>query len=401
MQTIMIHNRMGIFHNKTYRSISIVVFVLFLILSTLACQAGENLVQKRQPASTPTALQGSLREMGSPPPSAAEITPTPAQFDTLRSAAAKRDFRIGTAANWGFLNGEANYRDLLIQQFNLITPENEMNFERLHPAPDRYDFSDADNLVSFARQNGMLVRGGSLVWDQLLPDWLLKGDFTREQLKQILHDYIQTVVSHFRGQVVSWYVVNEAISDDGQLRDTFWLRALGPQYLALAFQWAHAADPQVMLFYNDFEGEGLNRKSDAIYALAQGLRREGIPIHGIGWQMHALLNKNPSSIEMMANFKRLADLGLMVSITEMDVRVGTNQQERPARLQVQAGLYRRALRACLDAPNCDAFEVWGVTDRYSWFNYKKDPSQQDAPLLFDENGNPKPAYFALLDELNK
>jgi endo-1,4-beta-xylanase len=374
---------------------------LLLILSTLACQVGENLAERLSPQATSSPQQSSLLELGAQPMLEDKPAATPTQFDTLRSAAAKHDFYIGTAVDWGFLNGDANYRNLVIHQFNLIMPENEMKFTHLQPAPGRYDFTNADLLVNFARQNGMLVRGGSLVWDQQLPDWLLSGNFTGEQLKQILYEYIHTVVGHFRGQVVAWDVVNEAITDDGQLRDNFWLRAIGPQYIALAFQWAHAADPQALLFYNDFDGEGLNRKSDAIYALAQGLRREGIPINGVGWQMHVFLNKNPTSIEMMANFKRLADLGLIVDISEMDVRVGTNQQERPARLQGQAEIYRRVLRACLDAPNCNMFEVWGATDQYSWFNFKKDPSQQDAPLLFDENGNPKPAYYALLDELNK
>jgi endo-1,4-beta-xylanase len=380
---------------------SFAALVLFIFLFTLACQAGENLAQGLQPAVTPTPVQSAHQDLESQPLPAVKATSTPMQPDTLRSAAARRDFRIGTAVDWGFLNGDAQYRDLVVRQFNLITPENEMNFERLHPAVDRYDFTNADNLVNFARQNGIMVRGGSLVWDQLLPDWLLNGDFTHEQLKQILHDYIQTVVSHFRGQVVSWYVVNEAITDDGQLRDTFWLRALGPQYIALAFQWAHAADPQALLFYNDFDGEGLNRKSDTIYALVQGLKRDGISIDGIGWQMHVLLDKNPSTIEMMANFMRLADLGLNVNITEMDVRVGVNRQTQPARLLAQADIYRRALRACPDASNCKMFEVWGITDHYSWFNFNKDLSQHDAPLLFDENGNPKPAYYALLEELNK
>jgi endo-1,4-beta-xylanase len=375
-------------------------FALIVLLSTLACQAGESLAHKLQPTVSPTVLQSTPQELGSQPLSGATATPTPIRPETLRMAAEKRGFYIGTAMSMGYLD-DRRYRDLLIRQFNLVTPETEMNFVRVHPAPDRYDFTNGDHLVSFARENGMLVRGGSLVWDQELPDWLLKGNFTGEQIKQILHDYIQTVVSHFRGQVVSWYVVNEAIADDGQLRDTFWLRALGPQYIALAFQWAHEADPQADLFYNDFNGEGLNRKSDAIYALALGLRRDGVPIDGIGWQMHVFLDKNPSTIEMMANFARLSGLGLRVDITEMDVRVGFNSQDRPARLLAQADIYRHTLRACLDAPNCKALEVWGVTDQYSWFNTNKGPTQYDAPLLFDERGDPKPAYYALVDELNK
>jgi endo-1,4-beta-xylanase len=375
--------------------------VLFVLLATLACQAGENLVHRLQTAATPTSPPDAPQELGVQPPMAGEATPTPALADTLRLAAMRHDLHIGAAVDWGFLNGDASYRELLTRQFNLITPENEMKFTRLEPAPGHFDFTNADLLVDFARQNGMLVRGGPLVWDQQLPDWLQNGNFTRAELKQILYDYIQTVVSHFRGQVVAWDVVNEALTDDGQLRDTLWLRAIGPEYIALAFQWAHAADPQALLFYNEFKGEGLNRKSDAIYALALGLKQASIPIDGIGWQTHVFVGQSPDAMEMAANFKRLADLGLSVNITEMDVRVGVDQQARPARLQTQAAIYRRVLRACLDASNCNMFEVWGVTDQYSWYNVNRDPSQKDAPLLFDENGDPKPAYFALLDELNQ
>jgi endo-1,4-beta-xylanase len=394
----------GKFHTTkivpTHRPVA--MFVSLILLTALACQAVENLDQRLQPfETTPTPQQSISQVTESSPSLPAEATPTPIQAETLRSAVAKRDFRIGTAFNWGYLNGDPEYRDLLIHQFNLVTPENEMTFGSLHPAPDRYDFATADEMVDYARQNGMLVRGGSLVWDQLLPDWLLNGNYSREQVKQILHDYIHTVVSHFRGKVAIWDPVNEAISADGQLRDTFWSRAIGPQYIALAFKWAHEADPDALLFYNDFNGEGLNRKSDAIYALVQGLQQAGIPIDGVGWQMHALLGQPPSAIELAANFKRLADLGVEVAITEMDVRVGVNRQERPARLLTQAEIYRRVLRACLDASNCNLFEVWGVTDHYSWYNVGKDPSQYDAPLLFDDNGDPKPSFYALLDELNK
>ena len=192
----------------------------------------------------------------------------------------------------------------------MLTPENAMKFGLVHPEPDRYDFADADYIVGFAEAHGMQVRGHNLVWHFQLPTWLTEGTWTRDELIDILHQHITTVVGHYRGRVAAWDVVNEAIADDGSLRDTIWLRGIGPEYIDMAFRWAHEADPDALLFYNDYAGEGLGAKSDAIYALVQGLLERGVPINGVGLQMHVSLRWSPQPQDVAANMERLGALGL-------------------------------------------------------------------------------------------
>jgi endo-1,4-beta-xylanase len=198
-----------------------------------------------------------------------------------------------------------------------------------------------------------------------------------------------TVVGHYKGRIYAWDVVNEAINDDGTLRDTVWLRNIGSEYIELAFRWAHEADPQALLFYNDYGAEGLGVKSDAVYNLVKNLLEKGVPIHGVGLQMHVSLESPPNPQEVAANIKRLNELGLIVHITEMDVRLTT-----PPRWEDfvrQAEIYYSILKVCLSADNCKAFIMWGFTDKYSWI-----PgffSGYGSALIFDESYSPKPAYY--------
>lgn len=315
----------------------------------------------------------------------------------LRDLAEARGLSIGAAVQVSALDDDA-YAGLLAREFNLVVPETAMSFKSTRPDRSQFDFSLGDRVVAFAQEHNMAVRGQVLVWDHQLPDWLVEGDFSRDAWLAILKEHIQVTVSHYRGKVVAWDVVNEAIDDDGLLRDTIWMRNIGPGYIALAFRWAREADPNVLLFYNDHLGEGLNRKSQAIYALASGLLQAGVPIDGIGMQMHTWLEGPPGADELAANMQRLADLGLRVQITEMDVRTqyhpSTNETEK---LDLQADMYRQAITTCLAAPNCDTFITWGLTDRYSWIpGFSGTP---DIPLLFDMQSQPKPAYDAVRQAL--
>jgi endo-1,4-beta-xylanase len=162
---------------------------------------------------------------------------------------------------------------------------------------------------------------------------------------------------------------------------------------------AHEADPNVHLFYNDYGGEGLGRKSDAIYALVKNLRQRGVPIYGVGLQMHVSLKNPPNPEQVAANIKRLNDLGLEVQITEMDVKTFDGTGTRAQKLAAQAQVYRNMMQVCLAARNCKAFLLWGVGDRYSWI--PRILKQPDSPLIFDESLRPKPAYSALKDVLKK
>lgn len=311
-----------------------------------------------------------------------------AAADTLRTLAQSAGIRIGTAVDVDALNTDAAYARLLAREFNLLTPENAMKFSVVQPERGRFDFTQADALVAFAEAHGMQVNGHVLVWHQQLPDWLTQGHFSRDELKAILNEHIRTLVTRYRGRVASWDVAAEAVEEDGRPRDTFWSRGIGPNYLALAFRWAHEADPQAHLRYNDYGGEGDGAKSDGIYDLMAELRRKGTPIHGVGLQMHASLKDAPLASDVRINMKRLAALGLQTHISEMDVMLSLPASR--ADLRAQAALYRDMLQACLAVPQCRSFSTWGASDRYSWIPAFF-PGQGDA-LLFDKDHRAKPAY---------
>ena len=314
---------------------------------------------------------------------------------TLRSLAQKHNFFIGSAVNVKALRKDFLYRDRLSREFNIITAENAMKFKRLHPKPKSFDFSRTDYLMAFASANKMQVRGHTLVWHNALPDWLKEGDWTRDELIDILENHIKTVVGRYRGRIIAWDVVNEAVADDGTLRNSFWLERIGPEYIEMAFRWAYEADPNALLIYNDYGAEGLNRKSDAIYRLIKSLVANNVPIHGIGLQMHIQVDSPPNVQDVAKNMSRFTNLGLQVHITEMDVRI--KKPSLVSDFQQQAKIYRDILRTCLLAEKCNTFVTWGFSDRYSWIP-KHFKGWGDA-LLLNKNYQAKPAYYKLLKEL--
>ena len=319
-----------------------------------------------------------------------------AEAQTLRAAADARGLRIGAAVNMSPFRNEAIYTQTLGREFNMLVAENAMKFDAMHPAQNTYNFTDADALVAYAEANDMVVRGHTLVWHSQIPGWLTGGNFTRDQVIAIMRDHIMTVVGRYRGRILAWDVVNEAVSDNnGQLRtDSFWHQRIGPEYIAMAFQFAREADPNAILYYNDYSAEGSGAKSDAVFNLVSGLVSQGAPIDGVGWQMHQI---NPFRIQQAhrTNAQRLGSLGLEVSITEMDVRISlpTTAQE----LSEQALAYRDLVEFCLAQPNVKTLVTWGFTDKYSWI-----PgffSGFGDALIFDMNYQPKPAYTSMSSAL--
>jgi endo-1,4-beta-xylanase len=319
-----------------------------------------------------------------------------ADAQTLREAAESRGLHIGAAVAMSPFRNEAIYTQTLGREFNMLVAENAMKFDAMHPSQNTYNFTDADALVAYAEANNMAVRGHTLVWHSQLPGWLTGGNFNRDQTIAIMRDHILTVVGRYRGRILAWDVVNEAVSDNnGQLRtDSFWHQRIGPEYIAMAFQFAREADPNAILYYNDYSAEGSGAKSDAVFNLVSGLVTQGAPIDGVGWQMHQI---NPFRIQQAHrnNAQRLASLGLEVSITEMDVRISlpTTAQE----LQEQALAYRDVVEFCLTQPNVKTLVAWGFTDRHSWI-----PgffSGFGDALIFDMNYQPKPAYTSMLSAL--
>jgi endo-1,4-beta-xylanase len=331
-------------------------------------------------------------------PSASVPSPTPAaeiSETSLRSLAQKRGFNIGAAVEVEPLLNDAKYRSVLASEFNVLVPENAWKFISVHPTRDRYDFSRVDVLMEFAKANNMKVRGHPLVWHSSLPRWLWLNEekFTRDELIAILKDHVQTLVSRYRGQVFAWDVLNEAINRDGSLRDTIWLRNIGPEYIDLAFQWAHEADPDALLFYSDYGNDEQGRKPDAMYNMVRGMLQRGVPIHGVGLQAHRLVQEPPDAKALAGNMKRHADLGLQVQFTELDIAISQGVGSKEERLEEQGRGYGDIFKTCLSIPKCTGIITWGFTDRHTWLGSLT--GQIEAPLLFDEEYRPKPAYEAI------
>jgi endo-1,4-beta-xylanase len=202
------------------------------------------------------------------------------------------------------------------------------------------------------------------------------------------------VVKYYRGRVFAWDVLNEAVAGGGRIRQTFWYQNIGPRYLGMVFRWAHQADPNALLFYNDYSCEGLDKKSDGVYDLMKKLVKYKVPIDGIGLQMHLNLDDNPTPEEITANMERLAALGLEIHITEMTVYI--RDEVTQEKLDQQADIYRDIMEICLSVDACTAFVMWGFTDRHS---HLSDNPNRGSALIFDESYQPKPAYYALVDVL--
>jgi endo-1,4-beta-xylanase len=320
----------------------------------------------------------------------------PALGNTLRSRAQARGILIGAEVASQPLQDDLSYAQTLAREFNIAVPGNAMKFGPLRPSRAQFSFAAADAIVDFAQSHAMKMRGHVLVWHNQNPRWLTNGSFSRAEISQILKEHIQTVVTRYRGRIYAWDVVNEAIDDNSKRRETFWSNALGEDYIQQAFLWAREADPDAKLFYNDYGGEALGPKSDAIYGLLRNLKARNAPVDGIGLQSHFLNERPPSMVDVAANMRRLAALGLEIHVTELDVRMPLPPTGQ--KLQKQAEIYRDYLSACLSLGSCKAFLTWGLTDKYSWIPGRY--AGMGAALPFDELYKPKPAYGALFDALN-
>lgn len=316
----------------------------------------------------------------------------------LRDLAGRAGLAIGAAVDARALADEPRYASVLSREFGLLTAENAMKFGPLRPSRTTFDFDEADALAAFAEARRMGMRGHTLVWHQQLPFWVTNPNagWTRDALTDVLREHIRTVAGRYAGRVGAWDVVNEVVDDGGGgLRPTVWLDVIGEAYIPIAFQVARDVDPEAALFYNDYGIEDLDAKSEQAYRLVEQWVADGVPIDGIGFQMHVTADDPPDPRDVAANMRRYADLGLEVHVTEMDVRIRGPVDD--AALARQAEVYAQLLGVCLDEPSCTAFVLWGFTDRYSWVP-DTFPGQGSA-LIFDEAYEPKPAYDALRQTL--
>ncbi|MCT2581524.1 endo-1,4-beta-xylanase [Actinophytocola gossypii] len=331
---------------------------------------------------------------GSPEPGRHHHHPhRPVDVDQPLRDLAGRQLLVGTAVDHAAYTADAEYRERVHTEFSSITAENVMKWEVVEPVRGERDYAAADELVAAAKRNGQRVRGHTLVWHNQVPAWLTEGvesgEIDRHELRGILRRHIVDEVSHFRGRIYEWDVVNEAIDDEGNLRDTLWLRELGPGYIADAFRWAHRADPKAKLFLNDYNVEGLSAKSDAYYRLARELLADRVPVHGFGAQGHYGVQYGfHSAAEIAKNFGRFEALGLRTAVTEADVRMVMPTDN--VKLQAQAQGFSALLQGCLLSRRCESFTFWGFTDRYSWVPGWFEG--EGAATLLDESFQPKPAY---------
>jgi endo-1,4-beta-xylanase len=343
----------------------------------------------------------------------------PAAAMTLKDAY-KNDFLIGVAINKSqFEGGDQRGIPIIESQFNSISPENVLKWEFVHPEPGQFEFTDADRYVEFGEKNHMFIIGHNLVWHEQTPPWVFRDakgkPLTRDALLQRLHEHILTVVGRYKGRIKGWDVVNEALNEDGSLRKSPWERIIGDDYIEKAFQYAHEADPQAELHYNDYSLENEPKRKGAI-ALIKKLKAEGIPITAIGLQDHVKMDW-PTPAQEDATISAFAALGVRVMITELDVDiVPATQHNRTADVTLNnqaasgANAYTNGLPAAqqqaLAARYANLFRVfvkhradiervtfWDVTDGDSWLNAR---GRTDYPLLFDRHGQPKPAFYAVL-----
>jgi endo-1,4-beta-xylanase len=305
----------------------------------------------------------------------------------LRELAAADGRQVGTAVRADALEDDLAYRQIVAGEFSSVTPENEMKWALVQPEQGRFRYKAADEIVSFALDHGQVVRGHTLVWHNQLPGWV--AGLGARDLRAAMLEHVRHVAGHFKGRIAQWDVVNEAITDAGRLRRRPFAGKLGPGYVADAFRAARRADPDAKLFINDYGIEGLNRKSDRLYALVAGLKQAGVPIDGVGFQMHVNLEGVPGTF--VANLQRFAALGLELAVTEADVALRVPPSEED--LRAQGRVFADAVRGCRAVARCGSFTFWGFTDSRSWIGETR-PGFGAATLL-DARLRPKPAYRAV------
>lgn len=333
------------------------------------------------------------------------------------------DFLIGAAINAAQITGQDFRGDELLEtQFNSISPENALKWEIVHPQSDRYDFDLADKYVAFGEKHHMFIVGHNLVWHNQVPAWVFRDDkgnlIGRDALLARMRDHIHTVVGRYKGRIQSWDVVNEALNDDGTLRQSLWYKIIGPDYIEKAFQYAHEADPQAQLTYNDYNLENTAKRNGAI-ALIKKLKADGVPITSVGLQGHDSLTW-PTAEQEDATISAFAGLGVKVAISELDINVLPSAGHQPTadvtlniqqdpKLNPYVDGLPDSVQQELARRYADLFQVflkhrdavtrvtfWGVTDGDSWLNNWPIKGRTNYPLLFSRNGEPQLALQAVL-----
>jgi len=324
---------------------------------------------------------------------------------SLAELAAQHNIELGNFAIRSLMNEKA-YSDILTSQFNFVLADNTPNWYftdgGLRPSEHSYSFEHMNEVIKYAQDNHMAVQAHHFVWGEQkwLPDWLKNGKYDKQQLLNLLHDHIQTVGSYYQGKVNEWTVVNEAFTREQHLYNLndWWADHIGDKsYIDQSFIWARQADPNAKLILNDFNNESENAVSNAMYAYIKDAKARGIPIDGLGMQMHIDGNNPPRKDDVIKNMKRFADLGVDIYVTEFDVNMNDMHASAKKKNEVQGQIYHDMMRACIESQVCHSFAFLGITDKETWYNYVglTDPR----PLMFDRNYRPKRAYYGLRQAL--
>ncbi len=330
---------------------------------------------------------------------------------TLRQLAEQAGISLGTEFSWWQMQ-DPRYYDLIFNNYNVLILSEFISREFWRGRGD-YDFESLDRIVDWAIHYGFRVRAAHLVWGapEVLPDWLVRGKFSRDEYIEILKEHVTTVVTHFKGRVTEWSIANEAISRSAWNGSDFWMDKIGPDYIELSFRWAREADPDAILIFNDFNNESprdeeTRRIVDGMYETVKRLKSNGVPIDVVGMQMHLLLPYSsqipPRKPDVLDTMRKFGSIGVKIFITEFDVDVHRIPGAQKDRWEYQANLYRDMLEACLESKVCTSFATWGVSDSTSWITCEEEwcVNLPDAdPLMFDRDFNPKPAYYAVRDVL--
>lgn len=323
-------------------------------------------------------------------------------FVPLRQLAAEKGMQFGFALNPTRLANDATYRDVVARQAGIVVPENALKWETIHPEPERYNFAPADVIADFAKAHDQRMRGHTFCWHRALPDWV-PLTVTRANAEAVLTSHITTVASHYRGRISSWDVINEAIQledhQPGGLRNFLWYQMLGPRYLDIAFHAAHNADPDAVLCYNDYGLEkdthyGESRRA-AVFAMLQGLKQRGVPVHGLGIQSH-LAAGDTFGPGLTRFILAIRDLGLTVYVTELDVNDSRLTGSAAERDGAVAETYKRYLDVILATRAVPVIITWGVWDtpHLAGATATSGPLAQ-RPLVFGPEGELKPASWVV------
>ena len=327
--------------------------------------------------------------------------------ETIRDLAKERHRFIGTILNSEWFNDaiEPEFEEIHKTQFNVVVAENEMKFDATEPSENKFNYTKGDKMVEYAQANGLRVRGHALAWHSQVPGWVNNYSGQKEKLLSVLKNHIDSVVGHWKGKVAEWDVVNEAINDDynhdWRSTGSVWYEGIGPEFLDSAFVWAHAADPDAELCYNDYAIEwGIGEGSKAGFVLEQVKRwkANNIPITCVGTQTHIEIAHETTPQNVRAFAKALAELDVTLNITELDIGFpnGSASSLGAADYAKQGHLYRQFMDVFLEEPNMGEFVIWGLTDAHSWLDGQQGKTQG---LLYDKQYKPKPAYDSIMVSL--